>query len=99
MTAIVTDNAGNILNVIRHTKGAKDGSSVNPGDLVGSIVSTPQASKVYFSHNHPSGKLSESNADRKITDHLNKLLEDTGVTSMDHVIISNQPNRFYSLID
>ena len=38
MAAIVTDKNGNIVNIIRHTKGGKAESSVFPGDLVGRKV-------------------------------------------------------------
>lgn len=92
---LVTDDAGKILNLIRHTKGAKDASSVYPAEVIGAIASTPGASKVWFGHNHPSGKLDPSGADHRITERLIEVMDGMGLDYQGHVIVGEGRNAAY----
>ncbi len=88
MGALVLDKRGTPLAVIRHTIGVSDGASVEPWSLAGAIMQVPGAAKVYFGHNHPSGKVDQSQADHFITDKLHKLLEGTGIKSMGMIVVA-----------
>jgi Inorganic Pyrophosphatase/RadC-like JAB domain len=87
MVALVVDKAGKPLAVIRHTIGVSDGASVEPWSLAGSIVQVPGASSVYFAHNHPSGVVSQSNADESITEKLHNLLEGSGILPRGMIVV------------
>jgi len=99
MVALVTDDDGNILNIIKHSLGSKDSASVATGNLVGSILGTSQAKKVWLHHNHPSGKVGASTADTNITSRLQDLLSSTGVKLQDHLIVGSNRDTYYSLFD
>jgi DNA repair protein RadC len=54
------------------------------------------AAKVIFAHNHPSGNCDPSNADRKITRELQKILSIVSVTVVDHIIVGREDSYSFS---
>lgn len=95
MLAVVTDKDGKILNVIRHTKGTKDGSTVEPVIVAGAIASTNGAKNVWFAHNHPSGVVDPSQADINITGKLKDALDATGIKVKGHIIVGSGMNAWH----
>lgn len=96
MLAIVLDKNNKVIQVIKHTSGLNDSSVVDPGILAGSIHGIKGARSVYFAHNHPSGIISQSQADFKITDKLTELLRGTGVTSKGMLVtVNGKRGSFY----
>jgi DNA repair protein RadC len=85
--AVVTDAAGNILRVARHTVGTRDASQVDAGLLAAVAHSTPGARKVWFVHQHPSGNVRQGDADRAVTGRLHELLRDTGIEPQGMVVV------------
>lgn len=55
------------------------------------------ASSVILCHNHPSGNLTPSQADREVTKKLKKAGENLDISVLDHLIVSQ--NGFYSFAD
>lgn len=60
---LITDKNGKPLQIAVHSLGGPASAGFNPGILIGAAASTPGAAKVWFIHNHPSGKSSLSPAD------------------------------------
>lgn len=87
--ALVTDRSGKILNLIRHTKGLKASSSVSPVEVVGAIAATEDAHHVWFGHNHPSGVITPSDADYKITEKLILTMDGMDLNYRGHVIVGD----------
>jgi len=79
--AIATGESGTPLAVLNHTMGLKDQASVDPATVAGWAVSVPDAVNVWFSHNHPSGKIELSQSDIRVSKDLSILLEGSGVSS------------------
>jgi len=57
---------------------------------IGQLALLTNASAIIVAHNHPSGKLEISKADRKMTDKLSTFLSIIDVTLLDHLIISSE---------
>jgi hypothetical protein len=57
---VATDEAGNILEVHRYTKGVRMASQASATELVGRIFNTAGARRVYVAHNHPSAQDTEA---------------------------------------
>lgn len=55
------------------------------------------ATAVILAHNHPSGNLTPSAADRQITDEIKKAGDIVGVQLLDHLIVTS--GSYYSFID
>ncbi len=88
--AIVTDDAGDILRIARHTVGTPDASQADPGLLAAVAHRTPGARHAWFVHQHPSGFAEQSNADRALTTKLHEILRDTGITPRGMVVVAPQ---------
>jgi hypothetical protein len=95
--ALVTDRKGNILSVIRHSVGTMNSSTVERAVLQGAIHSIQGAADVWLAHNHPSGNISQSDADITITNALWKNLDRTGVEVRGMIVITaEQTASFYN---
>lgn len=68
-------------------RGTIDGASVYPREVVKAALKL-NAAAVIFCHNHPSGELEPSQADRQITERLQKALQLVDVRVLDHLIVS-----------
>jgi DNA repair protein RadC len=55
------------------------------------------ASSIILAHNHPSGNLQPSNADKEITDKLKEAGKLLDINVLDHLIISHR--GYYSFAD
>lgn len=87
MLALVLDENRRPIEIVQHTIGTKNSSTVNTLELVGAIVSAPGARHVWFGHNHPSGSLEASDADERITAKLTPLFSGTNVGVDGHVVL------------
>lgn len=91
--ALVVDGQGKPLRVIRHSIGGVDSAQVSTAPLLGAVSGTPGARAVYFAHNHPSGSISQSNADRNLTDKLHGLLQGSGIEARGMIVVAPQSSR------
>lgn len=97
LLAVVTGENGKVLEVIRHTKGAKDASAVYVGELAASIAMVDGAQGVWFAHNHPSGITTPSDSDHGITVKISKSLDGSGITPLGHVIVAPNNKNFSAI--
>jgi DNA repair protein RadC len=83
-----------------------DKQMVSQGGISGTVIDVrlilktaveKLASSIILCHNHPSGTLEPSDADKKITDKLKKAGELMDIPVLDHVIIGK--NKHYSFAD
>jgi DNA repair protein RadC len=83
-----------------------DKQMVSQGGISGTVIDVrlilkmaveKLASSIILCHNHPSGTLEPSDADRKITDKLKRAGELMDIPVLDHVIIGG--NKYYSFAD
>lgn len=79
LDGIVTDKDGRPLAVVGGFKGSIDSASVYPSTLVAEAVRVPDAANIWFSHNHPSGLSSLSNADKRLSGVLSDVFEGSGI--------------------
>ncbi len=92
-----------LLNRANETTGY---AKISQGGITGTVVDTKiiakycidtLASSVVLAHNHPSGNLSPSDADNKITLKIKKALEYIDTVVLDHLIITKKD--YYSFAD
>lgn len=91
--ALVVDGQGKPLRVIRHTIGGVDSAQVYTVPLLGAVSGTPGARAVYFAHNHPSGSIGQSGADRSLTSRLHGLLEGSGIEARGMIVVAPQSRQ------
>lgn len=91
---LATDGRMIALDVMFH--GTLDSASVYSREVVKAALAH-NARSVILAHNHPSGSIEPSDADRRITTRLVQALELVGVDVLDHVIVSGaDPEAHYS---
>jgi hypothetical protein len=79
------------------SKGGITGTVVDPR-LVVATAAQAGATNVVLAHNHPSGGLTPSRGDLKVTEQLAAALKETDTTLMDHLIITPD-GQYYSFLD
>lgn len=90
------DNAHRILNIELVSMGTVNATLVEPMEVL-SIPLQKRAVKLILIHNHPSGELIPSDADKDNTDHLIQACLIMNVPVVDHMIITE--TSFYSFKD
>lgn len=80
------DNRHRILGCQRLFNGTVDGASVHPREVVRAALDINAAAAI-LAHNHPSGVVEPSAADRNITQELRSALKLVGVRVLDHIVV------------
>lgn len=93
---IYLNRHNNVLGVYTISRGGIAGTVVDP-KLVFAVALKVAASSLILVHNHPSGNLQPSEADKSITNRLKQAGELLEVNVLDHVIISD--SSYYSFSD
>jgi len=93
---LLLNRSNSILGVYSMSKGGVSGTVVDP-KLVFSVALKCNASSIIVCHNHPSGNLVPSDADKNLTQKLKIAGQYLDITLLDHLIISKE--SFYSFAD
>jgi len=93
---ILLNRSNTVLGIYPLSKGGVSGTVVD-AKLVFSVALKCNASSILVAHNHPSGNLTPSEADKKITEKLKKAGEYLDIVLLDHLIITKED--FYSFSD
>jgi len=90
-------NRGNqVLGVYSMSKGGVSGTIVD-AKLIFSVALKCNASSIIIAHNHPSGSLTPSEADKRLTQKLKKASQYLDIVLLDHIIVTKED--FYSFSD
>ncbi len=87
---------GRVISVDELFYGTIDGAAVYPREVAKSALAN-NAAAVCFGHNHPSGAVSPSEADKRITKRLQDALSMLDIRVLDHIIVS--PKESYSFAE
>ncbi|WP_452219986.1 JAB domain-containing protein [Lacinutrix salivirga] len=85
-----------VIGIYPLSRGGVAGTIVDP-KLVFSVALKCNASSIIIAHNHPSGNLTPSEADKRITKKLKKAGEYLDITLLDHLIVTKED--FFSFND
>lgn len=95
---MLLNRANKILGIHHHSSGGQTGTVVDPKLIFGAALKSG-ACALIFAHNHPSGNLMPSEADKK----LHQKLEDSGkildIAVLDHIILGGTDDGYYSMAD
>ncbi len=90
---ILLNRANSVLGVYNLSKGGVAGTVVDI-KIIMSVALKCNASNIILVHNHPSGNMQPSEADKNITNKLNNACELLEVKLLDHLIICK--DEYYS---
>lgn len=86
---------GTPINCSIASVGALNMAIAEPRELFKSAILS-NAAKLLLAHNHPSGSLSPSKEDVRITDRMARLGSLIGIPLSDHVIVGGEDSMYYS---
>lgn len=91
---LTLDGANRLIAKRIITIGTLTASLVHPREVFAEAI-TDRAASIIVAHNHPSGSLEVSEADREITVRIKEVGELIGINLVDHIIVSQ--NSYHSL--
>ncbi len=94
--SITLDGASRVIETRIVSIGTLTQSLVHPREVYADAIAD-RAAGIVVAHNHPSGTLEPSRADRTVTDRLREVGDLVGIELLDHVILS--PEGYFSFSD
>ncbi len=95
--ALFLDNKHRIIRVEELFYGTIDSSSVHPRVVVQKALDV-NAAALILGHNHPSGVVTASDADKQITSKLKEILAMVDIRVLDHVIVGPDESTHTSFV-
>jgi len=95
--AMYLNNANAVLSVMKVSEGSINGTICDPIIILQAAIKL-NAQAIILSHNHPSGNLTPSEADKRMTQKIKQSAELFSIRLFDHIII-NAENQFFSFAD
>lgn len=92
VVVVVCDKAGAVLRTLRLTEGGTDRSLIPVRDVLSAVLAADGAAFA-VAHNHPSGDLTPSAPDRRVTARLQEAAETVGLRFLDHVVVTDDAWR------
>ena len=86
---LTLDGANRLINKRIITIGTLTASLVHPREVFAEAIAD-RAASIIIAHNHPSGNLQPSDADRAVTERLREAGELLGINLVDHIIITTK---------
>ncbi|MEZ4801134.1 MAG: JAB domain-containing protein [Gelidibacter sp.] len=93
---LLLNRSNTVLGIYPVSKGGVSGTIVD-AKLVFSVALKCNASSIIVSHNHPSGNLNPSEADKSLTKKLKSAGQYLDITLLDHIILTK--DNYYSFSD
>lgn len=90
--AAFLDTRHRLIEYVELFHGTIDGAEVHPREVVKKAIACNSAA-VLFAHNHPSGELEPSAADRAVTVRLKQALSLVDVRVLDHIIVGGSSTQ------
>ena len=94
--AITLDGSSRVINTHTISIGTLNQSLVHPREVFYPAIKD-KAAAIIIAHNHPSGQLFPSRADKQVTTRLKDAGKLIGIDIIDHIILT--PDGFYSFQD
>lgn len=90
------NNANKLLGIMDHSMGGQTGTLVDVRIMLATAL-TVGSNAILLCHNHPTGKLKPSGADKQLTQKLFAAAELMDIRILDHIILTDE--SFYSFSD
>lgn len=95
---ITVDTKHRVTGIFEVSRGSLNSSLAHPREVFKRAL-LMNAAGIFVAHNHPSGDVTPSRDDTAITERLQKAGDILGVSLLDHLIIGDTPERYYSFRD
>ena len=92
---VTVDTKNRVTGIFEVSRGSLNSSLAHPREVFKRAL-LMNAAGIFVAHNHPSGDVTPSRDDTAITERLQKAGDILGVSLLDHLIIGDTPERYYS---
>jgi DNA repair protein RadC len=92
------DSASDVIGYNIVSIGTVDQATAHPREIFQPAI-VSNATRIILAHNHPSNDVKPSRADIDVTDTIVELSKLFNIQLLDHVIVSNDTDEFYSLYE
>jgi len=92
---VTVDTKNRVTGIFEVSRGSLSASLVHPREVFKRAL-LMNASRIFVAHNHPSGDVTPSADDAAITRRLRDAGDILGVSLLDHLIIGDTTERYYS---
>lgn len=96
--AVYLNRSNRVLAIAQISKGGVSGTVADPKIIYGYAL-TCLASSLILIHNHPSGNLNPSEADRQLTQKLKEAGKFLDTPVLDHIIVTPDFDQYFSFAD
>lgn len=86
---LLLTNANRLLGISEIASGSTRGVVINIKEILQLALMT-SSSAIILAHNHPSGNLTISTSDKRLTEKLKQVADVMEITLLDHIIISSE---------
>ncbi len=93
---MLLDNQHRLIHFAELFRGTIDGAAVYPRE-VAKLALENNAAAVILTHNHPSGEVTPSSADKAITNKIAEALRILDIRVLDHIIVSYEDTYSFAL--
>jgi len=93
---LMLSNSNAVLGILEISSGGITGTMVDLRLIFAALLRSKSTAFILV-HNHPSGKLQPSDADRQITQKIKQASKILDIALLDHLILT--PERYYSFAD
>lgn len=95
LALLCLDTKNKIIGAFEVSRGTINSSMAHPREVYKRALLMNSA-RIMLCHNHPSGEIEPSNADNSMTERMKKAGDLIGIDLLDHFIIGNGNDDFYS---
>ena len=93
---LLLNQAAKVIGKVRISQGGIDQTAVDVRSILREAI-LHQATQIAVAHNHPSGNVAPSQADKTLTNNIRKASDMMNIRLMDHVIVTD--GHYYSFHD
>ena len=92
---VTVDTKHRVTGIFEVSRGSLSSFLVHPREVFKRAL-LMNAAGIFVAHNHPSGDVAPSRDDIAVTERLQQAGEILGVSLLDHLVIGDTPERYYS---
>ena len=98
LLALTVDTRNRLIGINTVSVGSLNSSLGHPREIFKAAI-LQNAAGILLAHNHPSGDPTPSPDDRALTDRIKHAAELLGIRLLDHIIVGDGTERFFSFLD
>ena len=98
LLALTVDTKNRLIGINAVSVGSLSSSLGHPREVFKAAI-LQNAAGILLAHNHPSGDPTPSPDDRALTDRIKQAAELLGIRLLDHIIVGDGTERFFSFLD